>query len=214
MRLRVAALVSDFLAQTWANAKHSISINGIDATSLPDSQPQSILPLSSCQSQHAAYTTAVEEREGIDFTYTPFDPTLQKKVASLYAELEQLTTQVAKLRRDAPQRGARTYGENLLHQIDWEDEESRPPRADDRHQPTDTRPRNDVLTLDAVPDSWLQDVSDTYERGLGELRRLGGGLGGVGLGRASSATADDHAGSLTETVGKVQRARTVVLELE
>ena len=46
-----------------------------------------------------------------------------------------------------------------------------------------------------------------YERGVEELRRLGG-LGGGGDGEESGS------GSLTETVGRVQRAKMVALELE
>lgn len=193
MRARVQALVETFLAQTWEGAKHSISINGIDATSLSH-------PPSSHSSTEAQPAPAVGPVEGVDFAYTPYDHGLQKRVAALHAELEALTTQVSKLRRDAPQRAARMYGEGLGEAMQRDEQVFEGAAAR-----TEQRGGEAGLELEPMAEGWQGEASATYERGLGELRRLGG-MGGSGGGAEE--------GSLTETVGKVQRARVVAMELE
>ncbi len=71
-----------------------------------------------------------------------------------------------------------------------------------------------VLDLDNPRPGYYQDMQATYARGVEELSRLAGvgnrdsGGGGAGQGQGQGG------GSLTETVGKVQRARTVALEFE
>ena len=64
------------------------------------------------------------------------------------------------------------------------------------------------LRLDGVREDWEEDVAAVYERGVGELRRLGR------LGAVSGDEDRSRKGSLTETVGRVQRAKMVALELE
>jgi len=60
----------------------------------------------------------------------------------------------------------------------------------------------EVLQIQAMP----EDVPEMYERGLARLAGLNGLKANVDGGKKQS--------SLTETVGKVQRARRVVGELE
>ena len=69
----------------------------------------------------------------------------------------------------------------------------------------------DVLKLNEPRVGYYEDMHATYSRGVEELARLAGvgnkdGGGQAGQGRGG--------GSLTETVGKVQRARTVAMEFE
>ncbi|RMZ87562.1 hypothetical protein DV736_g5206, partial [Chaetothyriales sp. CBS 134916] len=98
LRTHVHTLLAAFLSRTWANALPSVSINGIDA-------PPSLLSDPSAPAQ-AHRSGQREETEGIDYMYTAFDGKLQQRVASLYAEVEALTAQVSRLRREAPARGA------------------------------------------------------------------------------------------------------------
>jgi len=177
MRARVESLITTFLTETWTSATQSITINGIDASPLP------------C-------VCATPNPAAVEYTYTPYDHSLQKRVAALHAELEALTTQVSRLRREAPGRGAQMYGACLEEALAEEEERV----VGERGQEVEGE---DMLGLDLNLDLDLVGGEETgamYERGLAELRRLGGDGSG--------------SGSLTETVGKVQRARTVAMELE
>ncbi|KAL4820791.1 kinetochore protein Mis14 like-domain-containing protein [Aspergillus spinulosporus] len=107
MRERVRELVDDFITRTFTSASASISINGLDSSS-----PEFPFP--------AAFT-APTELETVE--YEPFDGKLAARVASLYAQLESLTTTVAQLRRDAPRRAAREYAKELERIIEEEDKE-------------------------------------------------------------------------------------------
>jgi hypothetical protein len=62
-------------------------------------------------------------------------------------------------------------------------------------------------------EGWRDDVRVSYERGVDELVRLSGFKTHNG---SVSGNGNDNGrgGSLTETVGKVQRARTVALEFD
>ena len=208
MRQRVQDLVSEFLARTWTGAAQGIAINGQDAMA------------TMAVHQHNATTTMTTvdvtaqsgsgggggaggggrgETEGVDFEYEAYDARLSGKVAGLYAELEALTTQVSRLRRTAPGASAERDGRGLVEGLEKEEE------GEEVEVVGVERP---VLKLEGVREGWEEDVGAVWERGLGELRRLGGqaGSGSVGDGRGR--------GSLTETVGKVQRAKVVATELE
>jgi len=178
MRARVESLITAFLTETWTSATQSITINGIDASSLP------------C-------VCATPGPAAVEYTYTPYDHSLQKRVAALHAELEALTTQVSRLRREAPGRGAQMYGACLEEAL-AEEEEEEERVVGERGQGGEGE---DMLGLDLDLDLvGGEETSAMYERGLAELRRLGGDGSG--------------SGSLTETVGKVQRAWAVATELE
>ena len=228
MRARVAALVNQYLDRTFDFASHSICINGNDvATSssiLPSttgtSNTRTNLPAPSrettAKSVNSTATTNIQsqeevEREGIHFSYEAYDPRLSTKLASLYADLEKETLAVSQLRRTAPAEGARTSGEALLRSIKEDEERDNGESLFDRHE------SDLALRLDPVPDGWSEEVAEMYERGLADLRRLCGGVGaGATLpsgGETENAGAG-RGGSLTETLGKVQRARDVAMELE
>ncbi|KAJ5683394.1 Kinetochore Mis14 [Penicillium macrosclerotiorum] len=108
MRERVRELVDEYITRTFTSASSSISINGIDSTS-----PQFPFPAS---------FTAPETVE-----YEPFDSELASRVSTLYAQLESLTTSVAQLRRETPQRAAQEYAARLEQvikdEVDDDDEE-------------------------------------------------------------------------------------------
>lgn len=194
MRLRVEELVTAFLRETWSNAKASISVNGLDAHSIPDHfSPPATTP----QDPAAGDDTEIE---GIHFQYAPYDPRLSTKLATLYAEVESLTSTVSNLRRTNPRSGAEAYVSGLESAIE-EDE-----RVYNSQREHAQRVPPEVLTLQPVP----ADAPELYERGLSGLA----GLSGLNASSHLRAEGGKKQASLTETVGKVQRARRVVGELE
>jgi hypothetical protein len=197
MRQRVQDLVDQFLDRTWAAAKQGISINGQDVTTLP--------PPTMDSTSSAAPGQPREERDGVDFEYEPYDARLSSKVASLYGELEALTTQVSNLRRTGPGAAAERYNRALLEALEEDQRafEARKEKVVMDRRGGDGRSEG-VLKLDDMREGWQEDVAEMYERGLGELRRLGG----------HGRSAEEGSGSLTETVGKAQRAKVVAMELE
>lgn len=201
LRRHVRQLIDQFLRQTYTTAASSISVNGIDASALPasilpscsnptpDPDPEAIAPLDPSQ-----------EIEGIHYTYSAFDPRLQKRLASLHGELESLTAQVSKLRREAPKSSADAYTAQLEAAIARDEEEWNKEQMRLQNQ-TQTG-----LELDPTRDGWNEDVRDVYERGVSSLAVLSG----VSQGHEGNRDVK----SLTETVGKVQRARNVAGEFE
>ncbi|KAL4754131.1 hypothetical protein BDW72DRAFT_158905 [Aspergillus terricola var. indicus] len=154
MRERVRELVDDFITRTFASASASVSINGLDSSS-----PEFPFP--------AAFT-APTELETVE--YEPFDGKLAARVASLYAQLESLTTTVAQLRRDAPRRAAREYAKELERIIDEEDKEFEDEEGNDA----------DVEMNDADADKnqdqlQTQSGEDAANINEGEKRRRGKG---------------------------------------
>jgi Kinetochore protein Mis14 like len=227
MRTRVAALVTQFLDRTFDYAGHSISVNGNDVATSSSTRSSSFPNTIANSTSHAALPTTTKtttttasastctiksqpqqepEREGIHFSYEPYDPRLSTKLASLYADLERETLAVSQLRRTAPAEGAKAGGEALLRSI--EEDQQRDDEAKERH----AGEGSGGLKLEPLPGGWSEEVAEMYERGLGDLRRLGGGVGSVGAGGALRSGGEG--GSLTETVGKVQRARDVAMEFD
>ena len=218
MRARVAALLDQFLDRTFDYAGGSISINGNDLATASSNIFPSATPNSNTNAPQprTAITTASTsqsqlhqeaEREGIHFSYEAYDPRLSTKLASLYAELERETLAVSQLRRTAPAEGARAGGEALLTRI----------KEDGEKGPREIGEGEAELKLEALPDGWREDVAEMYEHGLGDLRRLAGAAGAgdtLRRGRVGEDGITWAGGSLTETVGKVQRARDVAMEFE
>jgi kinetochor protein Mis14/NSL1 len=200
LRAKVHSIVSSFLQRTWSSASQNITINGLDASSFPSTAfpPSSQQPSTDPESGET-------EREGVDFTYTPYDSRLQQYVASLYGELEALTAQVSKLRREAPRTGAETYAQRLREEMETEEREFEREQQEILEQQGQEQ-SDDVLRLDKVREGYYEDMQATYAQGVGELARLAG--------VSKNSDGGGGGGSLTETVGKVQRARTVAMELE
>ncbi|KIV96260.1 hypothetical protein PV10_00145 [Exophiala mesophila] len=213
LRARVKSLVDAFIFRTWTSAAQNVTVNGLDAE-LPVSPSQSTLTQGTGTAKESS--APAPEREGIDFTYESYDSRSQLKLASLYGELELLTAQVSKLRRTAPAQGANAYAMALRAETDKDEAEYEAQRDS-----TDTGPsknemlnQNDVwnvLGLKPLRNGWQDDVQTNYSRAVGELA----GLAGVKNDPETTATERWRAGpSLTGTVGKVERARTVAMEFE
>ena len=201
LRRHVRQLVDQFLQQTHTSASHSISVNGIDASNLPQSTlPTCSNPTPDPGSDATKPLDPSQEIEGVHYTYSAFDPRLQKRLASLHGELESLTSQVSKLRREAPKSSADAYTSHLEAALAHDEEEWRNEQARLQHQ-TYTG-----LELDPMRNGWNEDVRNMYEQGVGDLAVLSG-VTQDKIGRGDVK-------SLTETVGKVQRARNVASEFE
>jgi len=205
LRARVRELVDAFMARMWEAAVKNISVNGMDV----------IIPTSAGRAPEVKTTESTEPREeteGIDFTYEAYDSQLQSKVAGLYGELEALTAQVSRLRRTAPKEGSDAFQGALASDMEKDDAEFEAQMAQIRERAA-AAANNNMLSLKPPREGWYDDIKAMYERGTNGLA----GLAGLGTATSSdSATgAPVHQGaSLTETVGKVQRARTVAMEFE
>lgn len=205
LRLRVRQLVDAFMSRTWEAAVKNISVNGMDAT-LPVPVSTTLNNVSSNEPLNPQ-----QEREGTDFTYEAYDSRLQSNLANLYGELETLTAQVSRLRRTAPKQGAETFQEMLNTGIEQRDADFETQMALLRQMNANVADQN-ALELLTLRDGWHDDVKSMYERGTGELAGLAGF--GVNGARPTPGNHAPHGASLTETVGKVQRARTVVMEFD
>lgn len=196
MRERVQELVAQFLARTWGAAKMGITVNGADADAAADAE---VMGGGDEEGKKR------EEKEGVDFEYETYDSQLSGRVAGLHAELEALTTQVSRLRRTAPGDAARGFGDVLLAGLKGEENESDEGGLRRMVEGEEPLPG---LRLQDVREGWAGDVADVYEKGVAELRRLGG-HGGSGGGSGGEGS-----GSLTETRGRLERARVAAVELE
>ena len=198
MRARVRMLVDEFLGGTFQQAAHNISVNGIDATALAATN------LPSCSNPEPSTDNAEpadreHEVEGIHYTYAAFDPALQKKLASLHGELETLTAQVSKLRRDAPKNAAEAYKKELEDALLADEERW---LAEKEALAVDTA---SGMQLKPVRDKWNQDAAEMFSLGVTNLAALSG---------VSKRDGDQQNSSLTETMGKMRRAATVAQEFE
>jgi hypothetical protein len=223
MRQRVLTLVDSFLQRTWKSASHSISINGLDATSLPNinTLQQHQQPFSTSQQDKPQQHQQQQELEveGLHFAYTPYDARLQLHLAALYGELESLTAQVSKLRCEAPSSGAQQYSNALSGSLKRDEEvyeeEMRNLRENEGGNEaakgkgkSKEEGNENVLKLGPVRAGYHEDMRQTYEQGLQNLSML------AGTKSKSSQAGHQQGASLTETVGKVQRARTVAMEFD
>ncbi|KIW27960.1 uncharacterized protein PV07_07653 [Cladophialophora immunda] len=202
LRARVREVVEAFITRTWEGACKNITVNGLDATALPGALRSAGGgdPATAQQQDEPK-----EEKEGVDFVHEAYDSRLQARVAALYGELETLTTQVSKLRRTAPARGAETLANRLKEEMEADGVEFERRIAMSREADAG----GDVLGLKPLRDGWLDDANAMYERGTNELAAL------AGVNRADGdANHRVYGASLTETLGKIQRARTVAMEFE
>jgi hypothetical protein len=223
LRSKVHDLITEFLHKTWTNAQANIVLNGLDASTL------SIPPSATISKQDASPSNPntkpleapqPEEIEGQTFHFTPVDPRLQHKLASLHGELERLTAEVSALRRTAPQTAAQRYESALSSAIEAEDLAfaASPPQSPSQAD-------NLAMPRIKVRPNWNTDIKETYETGVRELSSLAGvgGRNSNDMNDAKTEGGNDVRGlngngkrgpSLMETMGKVQRARTVALEME
>ncbi|EXJ94715.1 hypothetical protein A1O1_03112 [Capronia coronata CBS 617.96] len=206
LRARVRQLVDSFMARTWEGASKNITVNGMDAASFPLLTSTTTTTTTSTDI-NAHSTGPQEEREGINFVYEAYDTRLQAKVAGLYGELETLTAQVSRLRRTAPKQGADEYRNRLMAQLAEEEEQFQAEMAALRHKAASGSQEGALKLEPPLREGWHDDVKTMFEHATGELMALAGLAGSEGDIRSGQA-------SLTETVGKVQRARNVALEFE
>ena len=201
LRSHVSSLISTFLTRTLASAAQNITINGLDAHTHPS--------LNTSASPSASTSDPTQdtpgEREGIHYNYTPYDARLQHRVAHLYGEVERLTAEVSALRRTAPKAAAErveTEMEGVLKEEDgrWEAERKKASFNEEWKG----------LEMEGLRVGWWEDVKGGYERATEELGRLVG----VEAQDTEAAQRIRRGGSLTETVGRVQRARAVAMEFD
>lgn len=198
LRKNVRLLVDQFLWDTYKSATQNISVNGIDATFLPHTR------MPNCSepdpSEEVVEVKPGEELEGVHFTYGAFDSRAAKQLQNLHAELETLTAQVSKLRREAPRASADVYAAELQAALGADEENWEADRKKLDEQ------AHEGLEFEGLQGDWNEDVRDVYEHGINQLALLSG--------LVQSAERNANTTSITETVGKVQRARTVAMEFE
>jgi kinetochor protein Mis14/NSL1 len=218
LRAHVLRLVTAHLSRSWGAAAQNISINGLDAHTLPQfTQPahadsNAMATTASGAAMAEQKVPQQQEMEGVDFTYAPYDARLQGQLAELYGELEGLTAQVARLRREAPGKGAEAFRGKMGESLDRE--EGMYQKMVQRGSEAVER---EVAKGKAKPRGLerYDEVRESYETATAELARLSGhGGGGGGAGGQAIRGGDVGRGALTGTVGKVQRARGVAEELE
>lgn len=101
-----------------------------------------------------------------DTNYEAYDPRLGAKLRDLYAQLEQESTRVAELRRDAPGAAARAYMERLEAELEAE-------RVLERERGKDgVAVGGDVSLLEGVKVENLEEVERMWGRGVGGLAGL------------------------------------------
>ncbi|KAI5278295.1 hypothetical protein KEM52_004732 [Ascosphaera acerosa] len=124
---RVQELVEDFVLRTFVSATSSISINGLDVIVANDDDDDDHGDKDS--STTAPGTTAYSFHTRSAVEYEPYDAKLAARVTALYARLESLTTEVARLRREAPGAAARAYAGELRRVMQRDDERWRKRRT-------------------------------------------------------------------------------------
>lgn len=104
--------------------------------------------------------------------YEPFDGKLAARVASLYAQLESLTTTVAQLRRDAPRRAAREYAKELERIIEEEDKEFDDEEEDDSDvEMNDADADRNQDQLQTQPEEDAANTNEGEKRPRGKVSR-------------------------------------------
>ena len=102
-------MLIQYIHQTLTLALPSIAINGLDTSPsilTPDASTKEVDPL------------VIDPN---DPSYEPYDARLAQKVRDLYANVEEATTRVAELRREAPATAAKLYVETLKKEIEEAD---------------------------------------------------------------------------------------------
>ena len=100
---------TQYVVQTLKLALPSLAINGLDAS------PSILAPDTSATD---ADPSAIDPN---DPSYEPYDTRLAQKLRDLYATLEEETTRVAELRREAPATAAESYVQRLKKEIEEND---------------------------------------------------------------------------------------------
>ncbi|KAG9549154.1 hypothetical protein KCU71_g9014, partial [Aureobasidium melanogenum] len=92
LKSRVEDLVSQYLQKVFEDAKANLAINGLEGKEMEE---------------------AIKMAEGKGEELEPYDGKLSQKLQSLSAQIENLTLQLANLRREAPAKAAAAYASKL-----------------------------------------------------------------------------------------------------
>ena len=145
-RTKVSGYVQQYVQDTWSSALPSLSINGLDAST-------TIL--------------APNDTENINHDeadYEPFDTRLAQRLRDLYATLEEETTAIAGLKREAPKKAANVYMEALMQAIATDDKELEARQTDLKSQKS--------KGLDIAAFSNASEVEQSWDQGRQELEGL------------------------------------------
>ena len=144
-RTQVNEHVQQYVDSTWKMALPSLSINGLDAS------PNVLAP------------NNTEDANLNEADYEPFDTRLAQRLRDLYATLEEETTAIAGLRREAPRKAANAYMEALNEAINADDRELVARQAELKS--LKSHGINDVTFSDPneVKQSWVQGRNELEE---------------------------------------------------
>jgi kinetochor protein Mis14/NSL1 len=151
-RSKVDELVQQYINRTLTLALPSISINGLDAS------PSILKPASEKKDS---------EIDPNDPSYEPYDARLAKRLRDLYASLEEETTRVAVLRREAPQKAAQAYLQALQKEIENADIVYEARKVDIANTEVSKLGYSDSITNEDLKETW-----DQSRRRLEELRNV------------------------------------------
>ena len=145
-RTKVSEHVQQYVQDTWRTALPSLSINGLDAST-------AILSPNS-----------TEDTNHDEADYEPFDTRLAQRLRDLYATLEEETTAIAGLKREAPKKAANAYMEALIEAIAADDKESEARQIALKAQKS--------KALDIITFSNASEVERSWHQGRQELEEL------------------------------------------
>ncbi|KAK7712872.1 hypothetical protein SLS57_007616 [Botryosphaeria dothidea] len=154
LRRRVEELVDEYIRNVFASARHSISINGVEAGEL---------------------------EEDVTEEFEPIDSRLVDKIRVLEAQKESLTEKVADLRREAPKKAAEAYETAFVKESEEMEHVAREHEAAMRSAAEDTkldagemRRWDDVQQMYEKGTQSLLDLKDELPGTMGRLDRANG----------------------------------------
>ncbi|KAG9942785.1 hypothetical protein KCU85_g9095, partial [Aureobasidium melanogenum] len=125
---RVEDLVSQYLAKVFEDVKANLAVNGLEGKEMEE---------------------AVKMAEGRGEELEPYDTKLSQKLQGLSAQIENLTLQLANLRREAPAKAAAAYAAKLQTE-DQTFQEAR--RAAEEEHKAKTQEEKDLCGVSQVRD--------------------------------------------------------------
>lgn len=153
-RSGVDQLVQTYITQTLAFALPSISINGLDAS-------PSLLDPESAKGDDG---TSIDPN---DPSFEPYDTRLAQKLRDLYATLEEETTKVAELRREAPIKAAQGYLERLRNEMEHEEK-----NFDGMRENTSGESNERLLGVGFRDEGSVRQQWEQGQKGLEDLKRV------------------------------------------
>lgn len=139
LKVRVKELVEEFIQETFEMARHSMVVNGVDMTT-----------------QESLSGALTRDTEAVE----PFDVELNEKLRNMYAQVDEETMEVTKLRRQVPEEAKQAYLDKL------QENEDALRRAEEEQEEKDQaeQEENDELPKSSVPWERIQeDYHDTLK---------------------------------------------------